>query len=109
VFIHKVDNEIGHETSDLDFSDNSLRSWRQWLEETRFGAQEDGGVEKMNAAWGTVFWGVTYSAYREVPLPKWTVPGSAKTTSTEFRANLSPGMLLDFRRFRRDRYTTHRK
>ena len=26
-----MDNEIGHENSDLDFSDNSLTAWRQWL------------------------------------------------------------------------------
>ena len=27
----QVDNELGHEGSDLDFSPNALAAWRTWL------------------------------------------------------------------------------
>jgi len=96
----QVDNEIAHEGSDLDFSDAALDGWRAYLE-----AAYGGDIGKLNADWGTAFWSVTYNEFDEIPLPAWTVPGSAAHSNEEFRSNVSPGMLLDYRRFRRDSVT----
>mmetsp|Transcript_34632 Transcript_34632/g.91332 ORF Transcript_34632/g.91332 Transcript_34632/m.91332 type:complete len:732 (-) Transcript_34632:55-2250(-) len=101
----QVDNEIGHEGSDLDFSGPSLVAWREWLE-TKYNSD----IDKLNRDWGTTFWGVTYNHFDEIPLPRWTIPGGGKLWQENFRSNNSPGMLLDYRRFRRDsitKYTAH--
>jgi hypothetical protein len=41
----------------------------------------------------------------KVPLPRWTVPGSSPRPNEIWRSNSNPGMLLDYRRFRRDSVT----
>mmetsp|Transcript_96138 Transcript_96138/g.310096 ORF Transcript_96138/g.310096 Transcript_96138/m.310096 type:complete len:530 (+) Transcript_96138:123-1712(+) len=64
-------------------------------------------IRKLNQDWGTTFWGVTYNNFDEIPLPRWTVPGGPARPNQNFRSNESPGMLLDFRRFRRDSITTY--
>jgi len=92
----QVDNELGHEGSDLDFSEHSREQWRLWL------SKQYGDIDKLNEDWGTVFWGVTYNTFDEIPLPKFTVPGSHLSLNENFRSNQNPGMLLDFRRYRRD-------
>jgi beta-galactosidase len=92
----QVDNELGHEGSDLDFSWNSVKAWREWLE-----AKYKSDISKLNQAWGTVFWGVTYNDFDEIPAPRFTVPGGGLSRNENFRSNHNPGMLLDFRRFRR--------
>ena len=89
----QIDNEIGHELSDLDFSDNAAAAWGPFLERAY------GNVSALNEAWGTVFWGATYAGFDEVPLPVFTLPGKAGAPLAEFRANQPPGMLLDYRRF----------
>lgn len=96
----QIDNELGHEGSDLDFSTSSLAAWRRWLRETYL---ED--IHKLNSDWGTAFWSVTFNSFDEVPLPKWTIPGASARPNENFRSNSNPGMLLDFRRFRRDSIT----
>eukprot|EP00403_Amphidinium_massartii_P002605 CAMPEP_0178377090 /NCGR_PEP_ID=MMETSP0689_2-20121128/3739_1 /TAXON_ID=160604 /ORGANISM="Amphidinium massartii, Strain CS-259" /LENGTH=695 /DNA_ID=CAMNT_0019997133 /DNA_START=81 /DNA_END=2165 /DNA_ORIENTATION=- len=96
----QVDNELGHEGSDLDFSENSLHAWHLWLQK-----KYDLDIRSLNDAWGTVFWSATYNTFEEVPLPHWTIPGNVLQGNENFRSNLSPGMLLDFRRFRRDSVT----
>ena len=93
----QVDNELAHEGSDLDFSPNALVAWRAWLV-----AHFDNDINRLNAAWGTVFWSTTYDSFDQVPLPRFTVPGvpDGSRPNPNFRANHSPGMLLDYRRFR---------
>ena len=91
----QIDNELGHEGSDIDFSDMAKASWRAWLDE-----KYDSDIDILNSEWGTIFWGVTYSNFDEIPLPLYTIPGSPANPNEEFRSNMSPGMLLDYRRFR---------
>jgi beta-galactosidase len=95
----QVDNELGHEGSDLDFSDSSKIAWREWLVK-KFSGQ----IELLNQAWGTAFWSATYDPFEQIPLPKYTVPGApgGSRPNENFRSNTSPGMLLDFRLFRAD-------
>lgn len=97
VVMWQVDNELGHEGSDLDFSDAALEAWQLWLNRTY-----SGNIGTLNTAWGTMFWGATYNKFTEVPLPHYTVPGGDKRWNENFRSNSHPGMLLDYRRFRRD-------
>lgn len=85
----QVDNEMGNEQSDLDFSNVAQDAWRVWLRK-KYGSN----IDKLNEKWGTVFWSATYDAFSEIP--------GAAQTSMEFRSNMSPGMLLDYRRFRAD-------
>ena len=95
----QVDNELGHEGSDLDFSDSALEAWRAWLS-VRFA----GDVAQLNQAWGTAFWSTTYNEFSDVPLPRYSIPGapSGSRPNENFRSNMSPSMLLDYRRFRSD-------
>lgn len=101
VVMWQIDNELGHEGSDLDFSENSLQAWREWLNRTFAG-----DIGRLNSDWGTTFWGATYNSFEEVPLPRYTVPGNPPRSNENFRSNSHPGMLLDFRRFRRDSIAT---
>ena len=94
----QIDNELGHEGSDMDFSPMALAAWRQWLA-AKYGGGDD-GIAALNEAWGTTFWSVTFNAYGEVPLPAWTIPGAPARPNENFRSNSNPGMLLDYRRFR---------
>jgi len=97
VIMWQIDNELGHEGSDLDFSSSSLHAWREWLKRNFAG-----DIGRLNSDWGTAFWGATYNGFDEVPLPRYTVPGTPPRSNENFRSNSHPGMLLDFRRFRRD-------
>lgn len=97
VTVWQIDNEMGNEQSDLDFSDAAGVAWRAWLVQ-----KYRGDIGELNSLWGTVFWSVTYDNFQEIPLPRYTRPGGSLQGEEEFRSNMSPGMLLDYRRFRAD-------
>ncbi len=78
----QVDNEIGHEGSDHCVCDRCLTAWHAWLA-VRYGA-----IEKLNEAWGTVFWGTTYARFKQVPLPR-----------VQVASGHNPALLLDYDRF----------
>ncbi len=78
----QVDNELGHEGSDRCVCDNCRDAWRAWLE------RRYGRVEAMNAEWGSVFWGASFSRWDQVPVPR-------NQPATHF----NPGLLLDYDRF----------
>ena len=63
VAVWQVDNELGHEQSDLDFSPNALAAWRTWL------SAKYNDINTLNRVWGTVFWGATYSTFEQVGSP----------------------------------------
>mmetsp|Transcript_20629 Transcript_20629/g.50638 ORF Transcript_20629/g.50638 Transcript_20629/m.50638 type:complete len:763 (+) Transcript_20629:99-2387(+) len=100
IVVWQVDNELGHEGSDVDVSEASARAWRTWVQN-----KYHGDIQAVNEAWGTVFWSTTYGHFNEIPVPGYTIPGADKRPNEAWRSNLSPGMLLDFRRFRRDSIT----
>lgn len=83
-----VSNEIGNENAWC-FSDETAEAWQTWLQE-RYD-----GIEALNAAWGTAFWGHRYSAFAQVMPPR------------EVRTNHNPGLLLDFERFTSDALLGH--
>ncbi|MDP3177174.1 MAG: beta-galactosidase, partial [Spirochaetaceae bacterium] len=81
----QVDNEIGHEGSDLCACPRFREAWHRCLER-RYGL-----VDALNKEWGTVFWSSTLSRFDQAPLPR--APAATK---------LSPGLLLDYYRFSSD-------
>ena len=81
----QIDNELGHEGSDLDFSQNSEKKFKKWLK------CKYGSIENLNTLWGNIFWGQNFTSFDEIPLPR-------KTSSTGF----NPALIQDFYRFNSD-------
>ncbi|AOT71585.1 beta-galactosidase [Geosporobacter ferrireducens] len=78
----QIDNEFGHEGSDLCYCEQCHRKFQQFLEE-RYKT-----IDKLNQVYGTIFWGQTYNDFDEIPLPQPTI-----TTH-------NPSLRLDWARFR---------
>jgi beta-galactosidase len=81
----QIDNELSDPKCYDPVSRAAFQAWCQRKYHT---------LDALNAAWGTVFWGHTYHAWSEVPLP-W---------NTLF-ATSNPSLVLDFDRFQSD--STH--
>jgi beta-galactosidase len=80
----QIDNEFGNSHHRLCGCDSCKNAFHEWLEEKYT------SIDKLNEAWGTVFWSQTYSKFTQVPLPLPT-PNSH-----------NPGLLLDWKRFASD-------
>lgn len=78
----QVDNEIGHEGSDLCWCETCHRDFVRYLK-GRYG-----DIGELNRRWGTGFWTQTYSDFDQIPLPK----------STNTPQN--PALRLEWERFR---------
>lgn len=79
----QVDNEIGHEGSDLCWCPQCHRAFQTYLAD-RF----HGDIEALNATYGTTFWSQEYNSFDEIPLPSETI-----TTH-------NPALRMDWERFR---------
>ncbi|MCX7951695.1 MAG: beta-galactosidase [Clostridiales bacterium] len=77
----QIDNEFGHEGSDVCFCDTCKSGFRKFLSE------KYSSIDMLNKTWGTVFWSQTYNSFDEVPLPLKTI------------THHNPSMQLDFKRF----------
>ena len=75
----QIDNELGGPKS---YDPATRAAFQKWCE------KKYKTLEALDKAWGTVFWGHTYLAWSEIPLP-WNTLGSA----------YNPGLALDFDRF----------
>lgn len=80
----QTDNEYGCHDTAISWSAAAAEAFRQWL------AQQYGTIERLNQAWGNVFWSMEYGAFAEVDLPNLTV------------TEANPSHQLDFRRFSSD-------
>jgi beta-galactosidase len=81
----QIDNEVGGPKCYDPASRAAFQAWCQGKYHT---------LDAMNAAWGTIFWGHTYQAWQEIPLP-WNTLGNTA----------NPSLALDFARFQSD--STH--
>ena len=81
----QIDNELGDPKCFDPASRAAFQKWCQRKYQT---------LDALNQAWGTVFWGHTYQAWSEIPLP-W---------NTLFNVH-NPSLALDFDRFQSD--STH--
>ncbi|WP_079506552.1 beta-galactosidase [Mesobacillus jeotgali] len=78
----QIDNEFGHEGSDMCYCDQCHRGFQTFLE------KKYPSIDELNERWGTIFWGQTYNKFSEIPIPKPTI-----TTH-------NPALKLDWARFR---------
>ncbi|RWZ59027.1 beta-galactosidase [Halobacillus fulvus] len=78
----QIDNEFGHEGSDMCYCDQCQKGFHEYLKE------EYESISALNEEWGTIFWGQTYNDFTEIPAPKPTV-----TTH-------NPSLKLEWARFR---------
>ena len=79
----QVDNEIGHEGSDLCWCPRCREAFRRFLRD-----KSGGDISRLNDAYGTAFWSQEYNDFDEIPLP-------AETITTH-----NPALRLDWERFR---------
>ncbi len=79
----QIDNEIGHEDSDLCWCPRCQEAFRRFLRD-KFG----GDIARLNNVYGTAFWSQEYNGFEEIPLP-------APTITTH-----NPALRLDWERFR---------
>lgn len=77
----QIDNEFNCETA-LFFSDSDSYAFRQFLKE-RYHT-----LDRLNDAWGTVFWNQTYTSWEEIFVPR-----------TTYGDHYNPHMMLDYYRF----------
>jgi len=80
----QIDNEFGHEGSDMCYCEECQAEFKVWLKE------KYKLIDELNNRWGTIFWGQTYNDFDEVPAPLPTI-----TTH-------NPSLKLDWARFRSD-------
>ncbi|PJZ78053.1 beta-galactosidase [Leptospira neocaledonica] len=81
----QIDNEIGHEGSDIDHSETSLKAFRLWLK------SKYKTLQNLNDTWGNIFWGVIFNDWNEIPVP-----------GPHVSAGFNPSMIQDFYRFHSD-------
>lgn len=79
----QIDNEFGHEDSDMCYCAQCRDAFRAYLRE-----KFHGDIGALNDTYGTVFWGQEYNDFSEIPLP-------APTITTH-----NPSLRLDWERFR---------
>ena len=81
VHFWQTDNEYGCHDTTRSYSPAALAAFRAWLE------QRYGSIDKLNAAWGNVFWSMEYYDFAAVELPNQCV------------TEANPAHWLDFYRF----------
>ncbi|WP_178021961.1 beta-galactosidase [uncultured Paenibacillus sp.] len=59
----QIDNELNCETN-VFYSESDHQAFREWLQ------HKYGTLEKLNEAWGTVFWNQTYNSWSQLRLPR---------------------------------------
>ena len=79
----QIDNEFGHEGSDVCFCNQCRDSFRNYLRKAY-----DNDINKLNETFGTIFWSQTYNDFDEIPVPK-------KTITTH-----NPSLRMEWERFR---------
>ena len=79
----QIDNEFGHEGSDMCYCNQCHLAFQHFLNR-----EYDGSIGQLNEKYGTIFWGQTYNDFSEIPIP-------VKTITTH-----NPALQLDWARFR---------
>ena len=83
VIAWQIDNELGHEDSDICYCAQCRTGFQKYLRE-----KFRGDIHALNETYGTVFWSQEYNDFDEIPLP-----GPTITTH-------NPALRLDWERFR---------
>lgn len=80
----QIDNEFGNSHQNLCACDSCKHAFHVWLE------NKYTTIDKLNEAWGTVFWSQTYNRFDQIPAPLPT-PNAH-----------NPALLLDWKRYASD-------
>ncbi|MCW7488417.1 beta-galactosidase [Leptospira meyeri] len=86
----QIDNEPGHEGSDVDYSPLAQKNFRTWLK------NKYKTLDSLNKRWGNIFWGVIYTDWNEIPLP-----------AAHVASNFNPAMIQDYYRFQSDELVSY--
>lgn len=79
----QIDNELGHEGSDICFCPRCQKAFRESLK-----VKFKGDIDLLNETYGTTFWSQEYNSFDEIPVP------------TETITTHNPALRLDWERFR---------
>lgn len=88
----QIDNELGWANTTRCYCKKCQAKFQKYLEE-KFGT-----IDKLNKAYGTVFWSQTYNSFEEVIIPQ---AGACYDTCHDTQGQ-NPSLLLDFDRFSSD-------
>ena len=88
----QIDNELGWANTTRCYCKKCQTKFRKYL------ADKFGTIDKLNEAYGTVFWSQTYNSFDEVIIPQ---AGACYDTCHDTQGQ-NPGLLLDFDRFSSD-------
>lgn len=91
LYAWQIDNEYGCHDTVLSYSVAAQQAFRVWLK------SKYGSIERLNQAWGNVFWSMEYSSFSDIDLPNLTV------------TEANPSHVLDFRRFSSDQVVVYNK
>ena len=87
----QLDNEFGHRTRECYCKEHCEPAFHKWLE-ARYGS-----LDRLNAAWGSVFWSQVYSKWSQIPQPLLT------------QQQHNPALILDYRRYWSDTVVRYQK
>ncbi|MFC7293030.1 beta-galactosidase [Hirschia litorea] len=87
----QADNEYGCHNTTRSYSKYAQKAFRVWLKD------KYQTIDRLNAAWGNVFWSMLYASFEEVDLPNQTV------------TEPNPSHVLDFYRFSSDQVVSYNK
>ncbi len=87
VLLWHIDNELGHESSDMCYCDQCEVEFRKYLKQ-----KFNNDVMSFNDAIGSVFWSQTYNDFDEINIPRSTIPAT------------NPGMIFVFQSFQSRHY-----
>ena len=80
----QIDNEFGCHNSTVCFCEDCAVAFRVWLK------KKYGSIDKLNKAWGTVFWSQIFNDWEEIEPPRRTLTSP------------NPSLVLDYKRFSSD-------
>ncbi len=75
----QIDNEYDCHNTALSYSPHAQAAFQVWLK------QRYGTIDALNAAWGTVFWSMEYTAFDQIGLPNLTVTQPHPSHDLAFR------------------------
>ncbi len=87
----QTDNEYGCHNTALSYSVHAQQAFRYWLQ------QKYTHIDRLNTAWGNVFWSMEYGDFTDIPLPNLTATAP------------NPTHVLDFKRFSSDQVVRFNK
>jgi beta-galactosidase len=91
IFGWQIDNEPSH-YGIIDYGDEVKNHFQEWLK------NKYQTIDKLNKAWGTIFWSGTYTAFEQIGLP---------SSKAQYSGQASPHSVLDFKRFNADECTAY--